>query len=874
MAQLVNTPRSETLLRLEARKSFSFALRIADGNGRPFDLTGAALELSVRRRRDPKNLITNSTAVIGGAASAGYARFNLQASDLDLSEGEYPFAITLLDEGYSSVLVRGTLEIVENPADLGVSGKYEGGVAASALELTLQGQTIVVQTGLVRPPGETAFTDRDREKLDQLDAAAEPNVHADWNAGPGTEAYIKNRPLTRLVPKPRTAGMTLMSTGPTDASFRWAEPDGEGSLNLVDFYQDPVFTGEVQGVTKDHVGLGNVDNTADLDKPVSVEQQKADRFVADAASHRAWIGANYYVPGRTKGPDYFKDTLTLEKEMRTTFDSVSWYRALGPNTAADYRIEVGQELRERPDRKIMYALEIWKTNPDFLTEFNSRGAVYTQLVELFTAIKETGHMERVYLAPLHEGNGTGGYPWRMLDEERGNSPAQYKQCFIKIVQLARSMGITCKFIQWFLMVNGADFSLTYVGDDHVDIIGVSYYNRSKAVGYGDTWTPPGAALREFVRKFERLSRRPVWICECGCAKSNEYGDKGEWMADLVRLVSSQEIPRIEALIFFMVESTSTDMRLESWQQKSKVGRAINDARRGPVARNTARVSPNILPRSIAFPDKVTDWVAVSETGFPLPTRGLRAASPDWLPSHIGSLRGAKVATPVGSPDTSMALQYDAKFADIDYVPGKAYVMTFDARGSYEYFKLGVGIQARGGNLFAGHRSIALSMQWESYTVPFASTSTGEDWRFPYLMFGDNPANCWFEITNIKLEPGHYPTPHVEAAQIPRTRTIPYGDALVWDCNSADTWDITVASDTEISPPSGTAHDGQEVLLRIRQPAGGGKVLTVPSNPRLWNTNGSVPRVFAEGEYAVSTLKFRYMAWADRWSIVEIVRHNL
>jgi hypothetical protein len=38
---------------------------------------------------------------------------------------------------------------------------------------------------------------------------------------------------------------------------------------------DPTFTGTVSGVTKAHVGLGNVDNTADADKPVSTATQNA-----------------------------------------------------------------------------------------------------------------------------------------------------------------------------------------------------------------------------------------------------------------------------------------------------------------------------------------------------------------------------------------------------------------------------------------------------------------------------------------------------------------------------------------------------------------------------------------------------------------------
>jgi hypothetical protein len=39
--------------------------------------------------------------------------------------------------------------------------------------------------------------------------------------------------------------------------------------------ESPTFTGTVSGVTKTHVGLGNVDNTSDADKPVSTAQQTA-----------------------------------------------------------------------------------------------------------------------------------------------------------------------------------------------------------------------------------------------------------------------------------------------------------------------------------------------------------------------------------------------------------------------------------------------------------------------------------------------------------------------------------------------------------------------------------------------------------------------
>jgi trimeric autotransporter adhesin len=55
------------------------------------------------------------------------------------------------------------------------------------------------------------------------------------------------------------------------------------SINLKANIESPTFTGTVRGITKAMVGLGNVDNTADLDKPVSTATQTALALKANAA---------------------------------------------------------------------------------------------------------------------------------------------------------------------------------------------------------------------------------------------------------------------------------------------------------------------------------------------------------------------------------------------------------------------------------------------------------------------------------------------------------------------------------------------------------------------------------------------------------------
>jgi len=54
----------------------------------------------------------------------------------------------------------------------------------------------------------------------------------------------------------------------------------------------PAFTGAPTGITKAHVGLGNVDNTSDANKPVSTAQATADSAVQTAAATDATTKAN------------------------------------------------------------------------------------------------------------------------------------------------------------------------------------------------------------------------------------------------------------------------------------------------------------------------------------------------------------------------------------------------------------------------------------------------------------------------------------------------------------------------------------------------------------------------------------------------------
>ena len=188
MAALGNSPSRDLVIRLEARKSFSLGVWITDSNGKALSLVGTTLRFVVKKNPerapqedDSDNLIVNSVAVLDDA-QVGFARFNLQASDLHHKPGEYEFAMVLWDEGYSTVVARGVIDIVSNTEFLSVEDTYtdEPGMIASALRITLRNRDVLqVRTGSTLAPGDNTFTDALLEKLDGIEygAGANPPPH-------------------------------------------------------------------------------------------------------------------------------------------------------------------------------------------------------------------------------------------------------------------------------------------------------------------------------------------------------------------------------------------------------------------------------------------------------------------------------------------------------------------------------------------------------------------------------------------------------------------------------------------------------------------------------------------------------------------------
>jgi hypothetical protein len=215
MAQLSNVPASDTYLRVEARKSFPLGVHIYDPNGAVVDLTGCTLRIVAKQPpinddSDVSNILAPDDVANIPVPNGGYAIFNIQASTLDVTPGEYPFAIVLVSsDGISSVLVKGTLQVEQNTEWTSVNSIYSYANPTSSLSIYLrEQQSINVSVGGTPPPGMNFVRDDVMETIETFD--------------PDAIAYV---------PEGGSAGYVLTKINPDDYAMEW-RPVGNGQFSL------------------------------------------------------------------------------------------------------------------------------------------------------------------------------------------------------------------------------------------------------------------------------------------------------------------------------------------------------------------------------------------------------------------------------------------------------------------------------------------------------------------------------------------------------------------------------------------------------------------------------------------------------------------
>lgn len=260
MSYAGNTPSNLTVLRLEARKSFSLTLAIKDERERPVDITGCTFEFVMKRQplqrtgsSDDDNLVVNSAGVITDAAEGG-ARFNLQASDLSAAQGsEYPFAIVMrTSEGYSAVIVKGIVDLQENTEYESVLFDFDVDEVQpeQGIEVLLRDMvTIEVRVGGMLPPGMNYMTDQEKADLAEL-------VDKWMDVVLGTAAFKNVEFFARAeqgVPEGGLKGRVLKKRTNTSFDMEWMPEQGSGGGADIEITDHDIYT--LMVITQNENGL-------------------------------------------------------------------------------------------------------------------------------------------------------------------------------------------------------------------------------------------------------------------------------------------------------------------------------------------------------------------------------------------------------------------------------------------------------------------------------------------------------------------------------------------------------------------------------------------------------------------------------------------
>ena len=142
MVKLSNSPYEATVLTLEARKSFSLRIELHDrhGNLMSWDNLSATFTLGTL---DPLEALLEIPATDGV--------FRIQASELNLKPRTYQFTITLRSRGYSFVIVKGDVKLVQNTEASSMNDLYGAAIPSETIAVQLD-QMNVLKVSLRNTP--------------------------------------------------------------------------------------------------------------------------------------------------------------------------------------------------------------------------------------------------------------------------------------------------------------------------------------------------------------------------------------------------------------------------------------------------------------------------------------------------------------------------------------------------------------------------------------------------------------------------------------------------------------------------------------------------------------------------------------------------
>jgi archaellum component FlaC len=229
--------------------------------------------------------VLNTLETVDGEILGELETINTSIATIESSIGTIEESITTINEeidGIDTQISGITTDISDTNSDLGT---------LASLVDTKSNIESPTFTGDVVLPTTTTIGDVSSNEISHLNgvtSALQTQIDAKLSSATATSTYapLNDPTFGGTVSLPNTTSIGDVSStelgyldGVTSSIQTQLTDLGTTKANL----ESPTFTGTVSGVTKEHVGLDEVDNTADLDKPVSDATQDALDLKADLA---------------------------------------------------------------------------------------------------------------------------------------------------------------------------------------------------------------------------------------------------------------------------------------------------------------------------------------------------------------------------------------------------------------------------------------------------------------------------------------------------------------------------------------------------------------------------------------------------------------
>jgi endoglucanase len=185
----------------------------------------------------------------------------------------------------------------------------------------------------------------------------------------------------------------------------------------------------------------------------------------------------------------------------------------------------------------------------------TNGVYDSYLISLAHDIKADGRT--IWLRPLHEFNGN-WYNWGTLYS--GNSIDDFVPAWKHVVQLFRDQDAPVKFQLNYNRYNGkgdtTSFSAFWPGDDYVDMVVITSYNRAYTDEWHQYWSTFSEDFENAYNQVVSLTNKQIGIAEMS---STSYGgDKPQWIINAFNSIA-YDYPQVQQVTWFLTNRPVSDL---------------------------------------------------------------------------------------------------------------------------------------------------------------------------------------------------------------------------------------------------------------------------------------------------------------------------